>query len=140
MFTEVRKVNELLKNIESNDVTEDNDLFYLGAALVTKVFEKNKTKDEKKQSWWKRKLESQFKELNKNLGRLNALLQGKKMKKKHQDNLQKRYKMKEKGKPKVKEEILQRIKAKTGKVNRYQERVSQFQQNRFFRNNEGQFY
>ena len=140
MFTEVRKVNELLKNIESNDVTEDNDLFYLGAALVTKVFEKNKTKDEKKQSWWKRKLESQFKELNKNLGRLNALLQGKKMKKKHQDNLQKRYKMKEKGKPKVKEEILQRIKAKTGKVNRYQKRVSQFQQNRFFRNNEGQFY
>ena len=140
MFTEVRKVNELLKNIESNDVTEDNDLFYLGAALVTKVFEKNKTKNEKKQSWWKRKLESQFKELNKNLGRLNALLQGKKMKKKHQDNLQKRYKMKEKGKPKVKEEILQRIKAKTGKVNRYQERVSQFQQNRFFRNNEGQFY
>ena len=140
MFTEVRKVNELLKNIESNDVTEDNDLFYLGAALVTKVFEKNKTKDEKKQSWWKRKLESQFKELNKDLGRLNALLQGKKMKKKHQDNLQKRYKMKEKGKPKVKEEILQRIKAKTGKVNRYQKGVSQFQQNRFFRNNEGQFY
>ena len=133
-------MNELLKNIESNDVTEDNDLFYLGAALVTKVFEKNKTKDEKKQSWWKRKLESQFKELNKDLRRLDALLQGKKMKKKHQDNLQKRYKMKEKGKPKVKEEILQRIKAKTGKVNRYQERVSQFQQNRFFRNNEGQFY
>ena len=60
------------------------------------------------------------------------MLQGKKMKKKHQDNLQKRYKMKEKGKPKVKEEILQRIKAKTGKVNRYQQRVSQFQQNRFF--------
>ena len=133
-------MNELLKNIESKDVTEDNDLFYLGAALVTKAFEKNKTKDEKKQSWWKRKLERQFKELNKDLGRLNALLQGKKMKKKHQDNLQKRYKMKEKGKPKVKEEILQRIKAKTGKVNRYQQRVSQFQQNRFFRNNEGQFY
>ena len=125
-------MNELLKNNESKDVTEDNDLFYLGAALVTKAFEKNKTKDEKKQSWWKRKLERQFKELNKDLGRLNALLQGKKMKKKHQDNLQKRYKMKEKGKPKVKEEILQRIKAKTGKVNRYQQRVSQFQQNRFF--------
>ena len=29
------------------------------------------------------------------------------MKKKHQDNLQKRYKLKEKGKPKVKKEILQ---------------------------------
>ena len=40
LFTEVRKVNELLKKIESKDVTEDNDLFYLGAGLVTKVFEK----------------------------------------------------------------------------------------------------
>ena len=36
--------------------------------------------------------------------------------------------------------ILQRIKAKTNEINRYQQRVSQFQQNRFFRNNEGWFY
>ena len=54
MFTEVRKVNELLKKIESEDMTEDNDLFYLGAALVTKVFESNRTKGEKKQPSWKR--------------------------------------------------------------------------------------
>ena len=131
---------ELLKKIESKDLRENNNLFYLGAALVTKVFEKDKTKGEKKQPWWKRRLESQVKELNKDLGRLNALLEGKKMKKKHQDNLQKRYKLKEKGKQKVKEEILQRIKAKTAKINRYQQRVSQFQQNKFFRNNEGRFY
>ena len=85
---------------------------------------------------WKVKV----KELNKDLGRLNVLLEGEKMKKKHQNNLQKRYKLKEKGKPKVKEEILQRITAKPAKINRYQQRVSQFQQNRFFRNNEGQFY
>ena len=56
LFTEVRKVDELLKNIELKDVTEDNDLFYLGAALVAKVFEKNKTKGGKKQPWWKRRL------------------------------------------------------------------------------------
>ena len=41
LFTEVRKVNELLKKTESKEVTEDNDLFYLGAALVTNVCEKN---------------------------------------------------------------------------------------------------
>ena len=83
-------------------------------------------------------MESQVKELHNNLGRLNALLERKK-KKKHMDNLQKRYKLKEKGKPKVKEEIMRRINVKTAKINRYQQRVSQFQQNRFFRNNEGQF-
>ena len=31
LFWEVREVNELLKKIESKDVTEDNELFYLGA-------------------------------------------------------------------------------------------------------------
>ena len=72
-----RKVNELLKKTKLKDVTEDNDLFYVGAALVTEVFEKNKAKGEKKQPWWKRRLESQVKELNKDLGRLNALLEGK---------------------------------------------------------------
>ena len=102
LFPEVRKANELLKKIESKDVTEDNDLFYLGAALVTNVFAKTKTKGEKKQPWWKRRLESQVKELNKDLGRLNALLEGKKMKKKHQDNLQKRYKLKRERKTKSK--------------------------------------
>ena len=71
-------MNELLKKIESKDVTEDNDYFYLQAVLVTKVFEKNKAKGEKKQSWWKRTMESQP-----DLGGLKALLEGKKMKKKH---------------------------------------------------------
>ena len=58
LFTQVKKVNELLKKIKSKDVTEDNDLFYLGATLVTKVLEKNKTKGGKKKPWWKRRLES----------------------------------------------------------------------------------
>ena len=65
-FSEVRKVNQLLKKIESKDVTEDNNLVYLGAALVTKALEKNKTKGEKSLSEeslgekedWKVKLKS----------------------------------------------------------------------------------
>ena len=133
LLTEVRNVNELLKKIESKDLTADNDLFYIEAALVTEVFKKKKIKGEKKQSWWKRRLESQVKELDKDLGRLNASLEGKKMKKKHQYNLQKRYILKERRKPNVKEEMLQRIKAKTAKISRYQQRVSQFQHNSFFR-------
>ena len=44
LFTEVRKVNELLKKIKLKDMTEENDLFDLGAALVTKVSEKTKIK------------------------------------------------------------------------------------------------
>ena len=40
-------MNELLKKIESKELTEDIDLFYLGSALMTKVL-KAKTKGEKK--------------------------------------------------------------------------------------------
>ena len=48
------------------DVTEDNDLVYLGAALATEVFEKTKTNTEKK------RLKNQVNKINKDLGRLNA--------------------------------------------------------------------
>ena len=41
-FAEMRKMNEILKNIKSSDLTEDNSLFYLGAALVTKAIKKIK--------------------------------------------------------------------------------------------------
>ena len=67
LLTEVRKVNELLKKIESKNVTEDNDLFYLGVALVTNVFETTKTKGEKKTALVEKRLESQVKGLNKDL-------------------------------------------------------------------------
>ena len=140
-------MNELLNKIELKVVAENNDLFYLGVAFMTKVSEKNKTKSEKKQPWWKIRLESQVEELNKNLVRLNAMLEGKKMKnktkqkkQKHRNKLQKKQKFKEKGKPNVKEEILPRIRAKTATMNIYQQRVSQFQENRFFRNNQRQFH
>ena len=62
LFTKVRKVNKLLKKIESKDVAEDNDSFYLEAALMTKVFEKIKKKVRRnslsKKENWKVKLKS----------------------------------------------------------------------------------
>ena len=58
-------MNELLKKLKPKDVTEDNDLFYLGAALVTKVFEKNKRKGEKKQLWWNKDWKVKSKNLKK---------------------------------------------------------------------------
>lgn len=40
------------------------------------------------------------------------------MRKKFQDNLQNKYKLKEKGEPTVKEKLMQSIKPKTAKINR----------------------
>ena len=44
LFTEVWKVNVLLRKIEFKDVADDNDLYYVRAALVTKLFENKKLK------------------------------------------------------------------------------------------------
>ena len=62
------------------------------------------------------------------------------MKEKYKDELERKYKIRRRGLRVAKEEIRQKIKAKTGKITRYQQRVSQYQQNRLFRNNEGRFY
>ena len=89
LIKEIGKANELLKKIKLKDIKKDHDLLYQGATLVTEIFEKNKTQAKKKQLWWKRRIENQVTELNKDLGRLNAL-QDSKIFLKHQDNLQKR--------------------------------------------------
>ena len=78
--------------------------------------------------------------LNKDLSRVNMLIERRKVKKKHEDLLQKRYNIKQKGLQTTKEIISQRIKAKVAKIKRYNQRISQFQQNRLFSNNEGRFY
>ena len=40
----------------------------------------------------------------------------------------------------TREEIKERIKAKTNKIKRYQSRINQYQQNHTFKNNQGKFY
>ena len=68
------------------------------------------------------------------------LIEKKKIKHKHRSCLQNKYKIPQKGLATVKEEILQRIKAITGKIKRYNNRINQYQQNRTFQNNQGKFY
>ena len=58
-----------------------------------------------------RRADSQVKQLNKDLGRLHTFLEGKKMKKKHQDNLQNN----------------KTIEVKTANINIHQKRLRQFQ-------------
>ena len=40
----------------------------------------------------------------------------------------------------MKEDLKQRIKAKSGQITRYNQRIKQYQQNRQFKNNEAGFY
>ncbi len=87
-----------------------------------------------------KKIGKSSKGLNKDLSRVNIFIGGKKLKRKNAEVLQKKYHIKQKGLQTTKEIICQRIKAKAGKLKRYNQRISQFQQNRLFNNNEGRFY
>ena len=82
--------------------------------MVTKYVDK-KTKGKKKNHGGKR-LEGPVKEVNKDLDRLNILIEGKTMKGKYCDSTQKIYKVIEKGGGGVTKEVQQKIKAKTAKV------------------------
>ena len=62
------------------------------------------------------------------------------LKKKYSHQLREKYVLKQKGFVYVMDEIRKRIKSKRGKLNRYNNRVNQYQQKRTFRNNGRMFY
>ena len=135
--SEVNKINSLFSKLVVSNVTEVNDLFYAGAVIVTNNLV---TRRKGKEPWWKRRLENKTKELNKDLGHINSLIEKERLKYKARKRLENKYKIKQKSLTLVREEIKQRIKATTGKIKRYDNRISQYQQNRTFKNNQGQFY
>ena len=90
--------------------------------------------------WWKRRMEAQVRQLNKDLGYINTLIEKKNIKKKHKDVLERKYNIKRRGLLVTREEIKENIKAKNNKIKRYQSRIYQYQQNCTFKNNQGKFY
>ena len=139
--TAVRMVDAALGKIDTNGITTTNSLFYAGAALVKGLIRVKKDRGAKKQKpWWERRLERQVKELNEDLGRVNALLEKKRITKKHSDDLQRKYKIRPKRLSTVREEIKQRIAGKVVKIKIYSNRISQFNQNEIFQNMQERFY
>ena len=61
--SETEKVDDLLTNIPTNDITELNDLIYAGTKLICeKIGVPLKTADRKSKPGWKLRLESQIKD------------------------------------------------------------------------------
>ena len=57
----VNTVDEVLSKVKVTDITEVNDLIYCGAALVTEILGIKTCKNDKKEPFWKRRLENQLK-------------------------------------------------------------------------------
>ena len=129
-----------MNKTEVRNITELNDLVYAGAVNVIEMLRVKNRKRKGMEPWWKRRMEAQVKELNKDRGHINTLIERKNVRKKHKDGLERRYKMKQRELPVTREEIKEKIKAKNNKIKRYQSRINQYQQNHSFKNNSGKFY
>ena len=134
-----RKVDEVMNKIEVGNTTELNDLVYAGTVVVTEMLGVKNRKGTGIEPLWKRRMEAQVKQLNEDLGHISTLIERKNIKKKHKDELERRYKLKRRGFPVTREEIKERIKTKNNKIKKYQSRINKYQQNRTFKNNQGKF-
>ena len=69
-----RNLDEVMKKIEVGNITELNDSVYAGAVVVTEMLVVKNRKSTGMEPWWKRRMETQVKQLNKELGHINTLI------------------------------------------------------------------
>ena len=80
---------------------------YAAAAYVTELVGANKLPKQKKEPWWKRRLEEKLMELSQDFDFVNNLLEKSNIKKKHKDRLERRCNIRRKRLNIVREEIKQ---------------------------------
>ena len=132
------KVDAMFKTL--NNITTLSKVIYCCGIITSELLGvKNSKGNQKNYPMWKKRLENQIIDLCKDLDRVIELSKVKKLRKKHSDQLQRKYFFNQKGFVHVMKKNRQQIKSKRGKVNRYNIRINKYQQNRTFRNNEGMF-
>ena len=90
ILVEVKKADNLIRKVISENITSTNSLAYAGAMLVTETLGV-KSKESWKEPMWKRRLENQIKQLHRGLARDYLLVEGKTVKSNFVDTLQKKY-------------------------------------------------
>ena len=132
------KVDAMFKTL--NNITTLSKVIYCCGIITSELLGvKNSKGNQKNYPMWKKRLENQIIDLCKDLDRVIELSKAKKLRKKHPDQLERKYFFNQKGFVYVMKKNRQQIKSKRGKVNRYNIRINKYQQNRTFRNNEGMF-
>ena len=69
-------------------MTELNDLVYADPVVVKEVLDIKNRESTGMEPCWKRRMEAQVKQLNKDLGHVNTLIERKNIKKEHTDRLE----------------------------------------------------
>ena len=137
----VRKINDLLTDIPTANLTETNKLLLAAACLAgKKVGAKKRETTSMAEPWWKRRLNGQIAKLRKDLSRLDKWKSNQLKSMAVKEQLETRYKVKKKGIGVVIEELKQQVVAKAAKVKRYEGRVEQYRQNRMYQSNQKRLF
>ena len=141
LFDVVGKVDKVLGNINTENITQTNNLLYAAATYVVKTLGKDAcNKKPITMPMWKLRLESKLNQMRRDLARIESMKAGLLKKEKLKSVLEAKHRIKENGYAVVTEQLRQRIQATASKIRRYEERITQFRQNKKFRSNQGAFF
>ena len=137
------EVNGAIKFMKTSNITQTNSLIRAASVWVAEQLGLKKiTFRKKNEPRWKRRIEGDIKRFKQEVNLLEREKKGElgtKKKRKLKD-LEARYRVKRKGLKTVIEELKQRMIAKSAKVKRYEQRVTQFRQNRMFNVDQKKIY
>ena len=143
--SEVALVEGVMHNLirKGMDVTEVNRLLYSGGVVVAKrlgmTIGKKKRKAPQK-PYWERRVEMNVNRWRKELGQVEEIGKGSKVKDSVREGLEKKYNLVERGTVGVSTELKNRIKAGSTKLRLAKERMETYRQNNLFKNSQAQFY
>ena len=137
------EVNRVVKFMKTSNITQTNDLIRAAGAWVAEQLGLKKiTYRKKNEPRWKRRIEGDIRRLKQEVNLLEREKKGElgtKKKRKLKD-LEARHRIKRKGLKTVIEELKQKMIAKGAKVKRYEQRATQFRQNRLFNVDQKKIY
>jgi len=142
---EVKLVDGLMHNIirDGMTVTDVNRLLYAGQSFVVAsrlgVFGKKKGSTKKK-SWWQRRLESNIEEWREDLGRIDEVKLGNKVRQIIRERLERKYQIVAKGTTVVSTMLKNKISSASAKIRQFVGKCVARRQNNLFRNNQSQLY
>ena len=139
---EVSKINSVLKDIPTSNITDTNKLLKAAGRVVAKRLGllRERKKNGLKEPWWKRRLKNKIEKMRKELSRLDRWKKQEIRNQRLKEEMKKKYQMKNKSIEVLIEELKQRITANAMKLKRYEARTEQFIQNRLFETNQKKLF
>ena len=133
MEEETRKVNKAVKYVATKDITESNNLIKAASVWVARQLGlKRPMRGKKVEPWWERKIEEDIKGISREVNIREREERGEIKSKRKVKEPENKYSIKRKGLTLVLEELKQKLLAKSAKIKQYEQRITQYKQNRLF--------